>query len=88
MNFSKEELKKKIIYRSSYRGSKEMDFLMSSFTSKYIDVLNDEELIELSNLLNFDDENLYNFNIGEKTSIKIPINKITNLFKSFNLKKK
>ncbi len=88
MSFSKKELKKKIIYRSNYRGSKEMDFLMSSFTNKYIDLLNDEELIELSNLLNFDDENLHNFNKGMKTSLKIPNNKITCLFKSFDLKKK
>ena len=86
MNFSKEELKKKIIYRSNYRGSKEMDFLMSSFTSKYIDMLNDEELIELSNLLNFDDENLYNFNQGGKTSLKFPINKIIKTVISENAK--
>ena len=88
MGFSKEELKKKIIYRSNYRGSKEMDSLMSSFTNKYIDLLNDDELIQLSNLLNFDDENLYNFNQGGKTSLNFPINKITDLFKSFNLKNK
>ena len=88
MNLSKEELKKKIIYRSNYRGSKEMDSLMTSFTNKYIGLLNDQELLELSNLLDLDDENLYNFNQGKKTSLKFPINKITDLFKSFNLNKK
>ena len=88
MNFSKEELKKKIIYRSNYRGSKEMDSLMGSFTNKYITLLNDNELIELSNLLDLDDENLYNFNQGKKTSLKFPINKITELFKSFTIKDK
>ena len=88
MNFSKEELKKKIIYRANYRGSKEMDYLMSSFTCKYISLLNNEELLELSNLLDLDDENLYNFKQGKKTSLKFPINKITGLFKSFNLEEK
>ncbi len=83
-----EELKKKIIYRSNYRGSKEMDSLMSSFTNQYMELLNDEELIELSNLLDLDDENLYNLNKGKKTSIKLPINKVTDLFKSFSLNKK
>ena len=86
MSFSKKELKKKIIYRSNYRGSKEMDFLMGSFTNKYVDSFNDKELIDLSNLLNLDDENLYNLNKGEETSKKIPNNKIIDLFKSFSLK--
>ena len=86
MNFSNKELKKKIIYRSSYRGSKEMDFLMSSFVNKYIDLFNDIELIELSNLLDLDDENLYSINSGRKTSREIPSNKVTDLFKRFRIK--
>ena len=36
MSLNKEELIKKIIYRSSYRGSKEMDNLMSSFVKSVI----------------------------------------------------
>ena len=88
MNFSKEELKKKIVYRSNYRGSKEMDSLLSSFTKKYINLLNYEELVDLLNLLDLDDKNLYNFNQDRKTSLKFPVNKITNLFKFFNLNKK
>jgi len=88
MNFSKEELKKKIVYRSNYRGSKEMDSLLSSFTKKYINLLNYEELVDLLNLLDLDDENLYNFNQDRKTSLKFPVNKITDLFKFFNLNEK
>ncbi len=38
MDFNINELKKKIIYRSSYRGTKEMDNLMSSFTKKIIKI--------------------------------------------------
>ena len=33
-----ESLKNKIKYRSSYRGTKEMDLLLTSFVSKYIDI--------------------------------------------------
>ena len=88
MNFSKEELKKKIVYRSNYRGSKEMDSLLSSFTKKYINLLNYEELVDLLNLLDLDDENLYNFNQDRKTSLKFSVNKITDLFKLFNLNEK
>ena len=81
------DFKKKIIYRSTYRGNKEMDKILSSFTKKYINTFNDTELIQLSNLLKLDDENLYKFNIGKKTSIKININKVTELFKDFIFKK-
>ena len=34
-----EQIKKKIIYRSNYRGTKEMDKLLGAFTNKYIDQL-------------------------------------------------
>ena len=46
-----DELKKKIIYRSLYRGTKEMDNLMGSFTKKIINNLNQQELVNLSNLI-------------------------------------
>ena len=32
-----EIFKKKLIYRAGYRGTKEMDILLSSFVNKYID---------------------------------------------------
>ena len=45
-------LKKKIIYRSNYRGTKEMDKLLGAFTNKYLDQLDYEDLNELiSNVL-------------------------------------
>ena len=87
MTINIENLKKKIIYRSTYRGSKEMDKILSTFTKKYINTFNYTELIQLSNLLKLDDENLYMFNIGKKTSIKININRVTELFKDFIYKK-
>ncbi len=79
-------LKKKIIYRSIYRGSKEMDKLLSSFTKKYINSFNEEELNYLSNLLKIDDENLFKLNQGKKLSIKTDTNKVVQLFKNFVFK--
>ena len=83
MTINIENLKKKIIYRSRYRGTKEMDILLSSFTQKYINTLTDIELIYLCNLLDLDDENLYNFNQGKILDKKIETNKVTELFKNF-----
>ena len=78
-----EQIKKKIIYRSNYRGTKEMDKLLGAFTNKYIDELNVEDLNELMKFLDIDDNNLYNFYNGLKTSIEFEDNKINNLFKNF-----
>ena len=57
---NKEELKNKIIYRASYRGSKEMDILMTKFVKSVINNLNLVELNELDHLVNLDDESLIN----------------------------
>ena len=87
MNFNIDELKKKIIYRSTYRGTKEMDALISSFTKQIINDLNGYELINLSNLLDIDDENLYKFNQGLSPSVDIEKNKVSKLFKEFKYNK-
>ena len=78
-----EQIKKKIIYRSNYRGTKEMDKLLGAFTNKYLDVLNFDELNELVKLLEIDDNNLYNFYNGLNTNIEFKDNKINSLFKNF-----
>ena len=83
MNINTDVLKKKIIYRSIYRGTKEMDMLLGSFVKKYINILKDKELIYLSDLLKIDDENLYKFNQGQKMHIEIEINNVTELFRNF-----
>ena len=75
--------RKKIIYRSNYRGTKEMDKLLGAFTNKYLDQLNVEDLNELIKLLEIDDNNLYNFYNGLKTNIEFEDNKINSLFKNF-----
>jgi antitoxin CptB len=88
MNLNIDELKNKIIYRSNYRGTKEMDILLSLFTKKIINELDFKDLIKLSKLLDVDDENLYKFKQGLSTTVNIEINKISLLFKEFNHNKK
>ena len=56
-----EIFKKKLIYRSNYRGTKEMDILLSKFVKKYIDKFDEPTLIELDKFLDFDDDIIYNF---------------------------
>ena len=83
MTLNIDQLKKKIIYRSNYRGTKEMDKLLGSFTKKYIDQLSLDDLSELDKLLDIDDTNLYNFYNGLDCDVEIKDNNITFLFKNY-----
>ena len=76
-------LKKKIIYRSNYRGTKEMDKLLGSFTKKYIEILNLKDLTDLEKLLDIDDTNLYNYYNGLDCNFEFKENYINSLFKNF-----
>ena len=78
------DLKNKIIYRANYRGTKEMDKLLGSFTKKYIDQFNEQELNLLCDLLDCDDENLYKFNQGQNQTIQIRPNKVSEMFRNYN----
>ena len=61
MNNDIENLKKRLIYRSQYRGTKEMDKLIGSFVKSNINDFNLAQLIELEKLLSIDDDVLYRF---------------------------
>ena len=85
MNIKLEIFKKKLVYRAAYRGTKEMDILLSSFVNKNIDSFNKNQLIELDKFLNFEDEiilNFYHHNIVEN---QIDKNIISLIFKNFKL---
>ncbi len=86
MTLNIEELKRKILYRSSYRGTKEMDILLLSFVKSIFDKLSKDELNDLLNLVNIDDDNLYKFKNGLKTNIEIDKNDISKLFRNYVLK--
>ena len=76
---NKEELKNKIIYRASYRGSKEMDILMTNFVKSLVNDLDISELNQLNFLVNLDDEKLMNI----KNNILNDDILITNIIKKF-----
>ena len=61
MNNDIENFKKRLIYRSQYRGTKEMDKLIGSFVKSNINDFNLAQLIELEKLLSIDDDVLYRF---------------------------
>ena len=67
MTLNKEDLKNKIIYRASYRGTKEMDILMTAFVKSLINDLDENFLNTLDSFVDMDDETL--ISIKKKESL-------------------
>ena len=83
MNNDIENFKKKLIYRSQYRGTKEMDKLIGSFVKAIIQKLNDDQLEKLEKFLSTDDNKLYKFYNNEIIKENFNNNEIFSLFKKF-----
>ena len=86
MNNETDNLKKRLIYRSQYRGTKEMDKLIGNFVQTNIDKLNNIQLKELEKFLEIDDDTLYKYYTGLKFASKMKQSEILKLFKKYKLK--
>jgi len=82
---NKETLKKKIIYRSTHRGTKEMDILLGNFVKTYIDEFLDQDLKDLEDLLYIEDEIIYNWYFEKNSKSSIPHTKVSLMLKNFKL---
>ena len=80
MNSNKQNLINKIIYRSQYRGTKEMDIFVSGFVKSIIDSLSFDDLVDLDKLVNMNDEDI--IKISKKEMI-FKNNKILKLLIAF-----
>ncbi|MDC1169857.1 succinate dehydrogenase assembly factor 2 [Candidatus Pelagibacter sp.] len=87
MNNDIENLKKRLIYRSQYRSTKEMDKLVGSFVNTYINNFDSEKLNELEKFLAIDDDNLYKFYNNQLDNIEGANKELLRLFKTFVYKK-
>ena len=87
MNNDIDNFKKRLIYRSQYRGTKEMDKLIGSFVQSNINNFNNFQLKELEKFLEIDDDTLYKFYNGLKYETKINKSEIFKLFKDYEYKK-
>ena len=80
-----ETLKKKIVYRANYRGTKEMDILLSKFVDKYLNIFSEDELKDLFEFLNLEDEVIYNFYLTKEINDGIKNSKVLEAFSNFKL---
>ena len=82
---NKEFLKKKIIYRSMHRGTKEMDFLLGNFVKTYINKFDSNELQDLNKLLFLEDDIIFSWYFENSSNKAIPKSKVSKLLKNFKL---
>mgnify|MGYP002525041121 FL=1 len=80
MNSNKQNLINKIIYRSQYRGTKEMDIFVSSFVKSIIDSLSIDDLKDLDTLVNMNDEDISKIS---KNEMSFENNKLSRLLIDF-----
>jgi len=80
-----DSLKKKIKYRSEYRGIKEMDLILGSFVKKYVDTFSYEELLDLYKILEKDDDAIFKWYSNNANNGEIAESNVSNLLKNFKL---
>ena len=85
MNNELEIFKKKLIYRAGYRGTKEMDILLSKFVDKYINSLPEDKLKSLYEFLNLEDDKIFQIYQKKIKLEKDKFNEITRLFIDFRI---
>ena len=78
-------IKKQIIYRSTHRGTKEMDLLLGNFVKKHINEFNDAELLDLKKLIYMDDEVIFDWYLKRNQNDVIPKTKVSTMLKNFKL---
>ncbi len=86
MNNDIENLKKRLIYRSLYRGTKEMDKLIGNFVKHHINQLDDRQLNELEKFLEIDDNTLYKVYNDQTIEHDLINSEIIRLFKLYKYK--
>ena len=86
MNNDIENLKKRLIYRSQYRGTKEMDKLIGGFVKSNINNFDLNQLKELEKFLSIDDDTLYKFYNNQIETLKDISQEFIELYKSHTYK--
>ena len=59
-----ENKRRRLIFRSDHRGTKEMDLVMGTFALKYVPTFSEDELAQYDEILNESDPDLYNWVTG------------------------
>ena len=74
-----EIFRKKLLFKSSHRGVREMDILIGNFTKNFICLFDINELICLDSLLDFEDDIIYKMILGKLDIPKAINSRVTHL---------
>jgi len=69
--------RKRLLYRATYRGFKEVDLILGGFANRYIDSLSDDEMVMFEDLLKAKDHDIYDWLTDKQP---VPANYDTSLF--------
>ena len=72
--------RKRLLFRSTHRGTREMDILLGSFFKSNMSDLNKDQLNEFEGLIEIPDDDLYNWAMGR---MEIPKEMDTQLLRNF-----
>ena len=61
-----DDFRKKMLWRATHRGMKEMDLMLGGYANEHLSTMNDKEIDEFNNILEISDANLHDW-ITEKT---------------------
>ena len=81
-----ENKRKRLIFRSWHRGTREMDIIMGSFADRHIPGFSEDQLSEYDDILSLNDPDLYNWYTQKED---VPANldtEVMGLLLSFKLK--
>ena len=80
-----ENLRKKLIFRSWHRGTREIDLLLGRFADEYIPFFKEDELQQYEDLLKNSDPDIYNWISGkEKPLANVETKVLTKLIEYYS----
>ena len=69
--------RKRLLYRSNYRGFREADMILGGFAKAHIETMSDEEVTQFEDLLSAKDHDIYDWITGKTP---VPANYDTPIF--------
>ena len=78
-----DDFRKKLLFRSSHRGTKEMDLLLGGFFQENYQILSESELLEFQDILELTDKALSDWFIMNKNNEDIENIAISKKIKEF-----
>ena len=78
-----DDFRKKLLFRSSHRGTKEMDLLLGGFFQENCQILSESELLEFQDILELTDKALSDWLIMNKNNEDIENIAISKKIKEF-----